>query len=90
MSKTWYPVINYKTCKECGRCINKCTHGVYDIARMPKPIVIYGEGCIQGCHGCGNLCPSGAITYIGENTDWRPRARQNKSYDTECECEGEC
>ncbi|MDF2884472.1 MAG: 4Fe-4S binding domain [Clostridiaceae bacterium] len=27
--KTWYPVIDYKLCKECGTCYNKCKHGVY-------------------------------------------------------------
>lgn len=30
MAKTWYPVIDYLTCVECGTCIAKCPHDVYD------------------------------------------------------------
>lgn len=66
MSKTWYPVINYELCAECGVCTDKCSHGVYDMAKAPRPVVVKPEGCIQGCHGCGALCPNGAIEYFGE------------------------
>lgn len=66
MSKTWYPVINYKKCTECGACTNKCKNGVYDLKEAPKPIVVFPENCIQGCYGCGNLCPSKAIHYAGD------------------------
>lgn len=65
MSKNWYPVINYDICIECGACINKCLHGVYKKGGE-KPEVVCPEGCIDGCHGCQNLCPVGAITYFGE------------------------
>ena len=65
MSKTWYPVINYEKCIECGACVEKCTHGVYKNGSS-RPVVIFPEGCVQGCHGCGNLCPAGAIDYVGE------------------------
>lgn len=68
MSATWYPVINYELCTECGTCVNKCTHGVYNKEKAPRPVVVMPEGCIQGCHGCGNLCPNGAIEYFGEIT----------------------
>lgn len=30
MSKTWFPVISYEKCNECGACVEKCTHGVYE------------------------------------------------------------
>lgn len=66
MSKTWYPVIDYEKCEECGTCTNKCKHGVFNQEKAPTPVVIFPEGCIQGCHGCGNLCPSGAIQYVGD------------------------
>lgn len=68
MSKTWYPVIDFEKCMECGKCTDKCTHEVYDQKKAPMPIVVKPENCIQGCHGCGNLCPSGAISYVGEST----------------------
>jgi len=28
--------------------------------------VINFEGCIDGCRGCQNLCPTEAISYVGE------------------------
>lgn len=72
MSNNWYPIIDYRKCTECGICIENCGNGVYDLKKAPTPDIIFGEGCYEGCHGCGNLCPVGAITYIGENTDWKP------------------
>ena len=66
MSKKWYPVINFENCIECGACVDKCTHGVYEKGAN-KPNVIYPEGCIEGCHGCQNLCPPNAIEYVGDN-----------------------
>jgi ferredoxin len=32
------------------------------------------ENCVDHCHGCGNKCPVGAITYVGEDTGWTPPA----------------
>jgi len=72
MSKTWYPVINIELCTECGTCVNKCTHGVYNKDEAPRAVVIYPEGCVQGCTGCGTLCPSGAITYFSGTSQKSP------------------
>jgi C_GCAxxG_C_C family probable redox protein len=72
MAKTWYPVVDYMTCVECGTCAEKCPHGVYDSAKAPSPIVTNPEACVDHCHGCGNRCPVGAITYVGEDTGWTP------------------
>ncbi len=66
MSKTWYPVIDAATCTECGACVNKCTHKVYNRASAPKPVVVFPEGCVTGCHGCASLCPTGSIRYFGD------------------------
>jgi NAD-dependent dihydropyrimidine dehydrogenase PreA subunit len=66
MSKTWYPVIDYVKCVECGTCVNFCTHGVYDKEKAPTPVVVFPEGCVQGCHGCGKRCKVGAIEYVGD------------------------
>jgi len=68
MSKKWYPVIDYVECIECGSCIDKCKHGVYDQKKASTPVVVLPESCIQGCHGCGNLCPVDAISYVREKT----------------------
>lgn len=76
MAKQWYPVIDYGSCVSCGSCTEKCTHGVYDSEKAPAAHVIYPDGCVDQCHGCGNLCPSGSITYRGDETGWVPPNRQ--------------
>lgn len=81
MSKTWYPVIDYNECSECGVCTNKCKHGVYDQNKAPIPVVIAPENCIHECHGCGNLCPSRAISYVGDQTQ--------RSNNSGCSCDNE-
>lgn len=73
MAKTWYPVIDYVVCKECGACVQKCSHGVYNARKAPTPAVAFPESCVDHCHGCGNLCPVGAITYVGDDTGWTPK-----------------
>ena len=75
MSKTWYPVLNYEICMECGTCYNKCKKGVYQKEER-RPVVVYPEGCVQGCHGCGDLCPVGAIEYVGDTTGWAAPGKQ--------------
>jgi NAD-dependent dihydropyrimidine dehydrogenase PreA subunit len=72
MAKNWYPVIDRETCEVCGKCVEKCVMGVFDKSSPKKPVIVYTEGCKDSCHGCGNLCPTGSITYFGENTDWTP------------------
>lgn len=89
MSKKWYPVIDYVNCAECGTCVAKCQHGVYDEKKAPTPIVINGVGCIEKCHGCGNICPNGAITYVGDDTGWTP-PNGTSNGDGSCCSEGGC
>lgn len=86
MAKTWYPVIDYTLCAECGSCVKKCTHGVYDSAKAPSPVVMNPDGCVDHCHGCGALCPTGAITYVGDNTGWTPP--NGKPAACDCGCGG--
>ncbi len=86
MSKTWYPVIDYLNCCECGTCVTKCPHGVYDVEKAPSPVVKNPEACIAHCHGCGNLCPVGAITYVGEDTGWMPPNGSQADEEPCCSC----
>jgi MinD superfamily P-loop ATPase containing an inserted ferredoxin domain len=89
MAKTWYPVIDYLVCKECGSCVKKCSHGVYAKKKSPTPVVIQPESCVDHCHGCGNLCPQGAITYVGDDTGWMPPNSEKRENETACCCGGE-
>ena len=72
MAKMWYPVIDYGVCEDCGNCVSFCRHGVYDKIKAPSAVVIYPEGCVDHCHGCGDKCPMGAISYVGDDTGWVP------------------
>jgi len=86
MAEKWYPVIDYTACTECGTCVGFCAHGVYDKAKAPVPVVINPAGCIDRCHGCGGLCPQGAITYVGDNTGWVPPHGPAQAEAPACSC----
>ncbi len=93
MVQNWYPVIDYVSCIECGTCIKNCPHNVYDKAKEPSPVVVRPNDCVDHCHGCGNRCPVGAITYVGDNTGWIPPALKvgdpvNTNPPTGCGCNG--
>jgi len=85
MSKTWYPVIRYEHCTECLACFNKCKNSVFTL-KGSVPVVVNPEGCVHECHGCGNLCPVGAIVYVGDNTGWIPPGKKNIKDESLC-CE---
>lgn len=76
MAKTWYPVVDYMTCTECGTCVSKCPHSVYDIEKAPSPIVKNPEACIDHCHGCG--CCS---EISGTNVDCRVFEYNGETYE---------
>jgi NAD-dependent dihydropyrimidine dehydrogenase PreA subunit len=86
MAKVWYPIVDYIICRECGTCVDKCPHGVYDIEKNPSPVVKNPEACIDHCHGCGNRCPVGAITYVGEDTGWMPPNGNQTEQELCCSC----
>ena len=86
MAKTWYPVIDYVLCIECGNCVKMCPHGVYDTKKAPAPVVTAPVSCIDHCHGCGNRCPAGAITYVGDDTGWTPPNGAGRQDDAGCSC----
>ncbi len=86
MAKTWYPVVDYALCAECGTCIAKCPHNVYDKSKAPSPVVKNPKACVDHCHGCGNRCPVGAITYVGDNTGWTPPNGKKETEEACCSC----
>jgi NAD-dependent dihydropyrimidine dehydrogenase PreA subunit len=86
MAKTWYPVVDYLACTECGTCIAMCPHYVYDKTKAPSPVVKLPDECVDHCHGCGNRCPAGAITYVGDDTGWTPPHREQTQDEPCCDC----
>ena len=68
MSQGWYPIIDYDKCAGCMVCNDMCKHGVYKPdPDSGKPKVVYGTGCVHGCHGCERKCPMDAIHYFGDD-----------------------
>jgi Fe-S-cluster-containing hydrogenase component 2 len=43
MAKNWYPIINKGVCIECGKCVDFCTHGVYDKSSKEKTYAMIQE-----------------------------------------------
>lgn len=89
MAKTWYPVVDYSSCLECGTCVDFCSHNVYDKAKSPSPVVTAPISCVDHCHGCGNKCPVGAISYVGDNTGWMPPNGAATKDPAQCSCAGQ-
>ena len=58
-------MIDQDKCIGCMACYKMCRHGVYAI-NNDRPTVVNREGCVEGCHGCGNRCPEKAIVYSGD------------------------
>jgi NAD-dependent dihydropyrimidine dehydrogenase PreA subunit len=83
MAQTWYPVIDRAVCLTCGICSDNCPHGVFDMAKSPTPVVIRPLSCVDHCHGCGNRCPVGAITYVGDESGWTPPNRKKPADGTQ-------
>ena len=86
MAKTWYPVIDYMECEECGSCVAMCPHGVYDKTKAPTPVVINPDSCIDHCHFCGSQCPQGAINFVGDDTGWTPPNAGQEAEEVCCSC----
>ena len=84
MSKTWYPVVDYKYCIQCGFCVAKCENGVYDKEKHPIPVVVNPDACKDRCNGCGVYCVARAITYAGDETGLNP-AEKNTDSCLECD-----
>lgn len=78
MAKKWYPVVDVLSCIECGTCVNNCPHSVYDKSKAPSPVVTNPDSCVVHCHYCGENCPVGAITYVGDDTGWVPPVLREK------------
>lgn len=88
MSNNWYPIVDEVDCIKCGVCIDQCHNQVFNLENAPKPVVATPENCLAGCSGCGVSCPTGAITFLAEDSK---RPGQSK-YCTGCNqpCHGGC
>jgi NAD-dependent dihydropyrimidine dehydrogenase PreA subunit len=61
----WHPKIDYDKCINCGKCIEYCTLGVYELEKKGKkrPVVKNPTFCVVLCTGCEEICPCDAIRF---------------------------
>jgi NAD-dependent dihydropyrimidine dehydrogenase PreA subunit len=62
----WHPTIDYEKCISCGKCIQYCTLGVYEVEQnqgKKRPVVKNPTSCVVLCAGCEEICPCDAIAF---------------------------
>jgi NAD-dependent dihydropyrimidine dehydrogenase PreA subunit len=59
---SWYPVIDYARCNNCGQCAEFCLFGVYEKSDG-KVAVVNPKSCKNNCPACARICPQVAIVF---------------------------
>lgn len=62
----WRPTIDYDKCASCGKCVDYCTLGVFELEEKDgkkRSVVKNPNNCVVMCTGCEAQCPAGAITH---------------------------
>jgi NAD-dependent dihydropyrimidine dehydrogenase PreA subunit len=62
----WHPTIDYEKCVTCGKCIEYCKLGVYELEEengKKRTVVKNPDNCVVYCTGCDAICPAEAISH---------------------------
>jgi|WetSurMetagenome_2_1015567.scaffolds.fasta_scaffold287636_2 NAD-dependent dihydropyrimidine dehydrogenase PreA subunit len=65
----WAPKIDYDNCISCGKCVDYCHKGVFEIEEKEgkkRTVVKNPNSCVVFCRGCEEQCPANAITHPTE------------------------
>lgn len=61
---SWYPVIDYDRCTNCGQCYSFCLFGVYEMDDLTGEVkVVNPDHCKDNCPACARACPEVAIIF---------------------------
>jgi len=72
----WRPTVDPDACIGCELCYITCGRSVYEI-EDDVAVAVNPMSCAVGCITCGNICPSGAITFPAMDAVWKlERERQ--------------
>ena len=72
----WMPTIEAEACIGCQLCYVTCGRGVFE---MQEGVAVATQPmeCAVGCATCGNICPTGAISFPALEAVWKlERERQ--------------
>jgi NAD-dependent dihydropyrimidine dehydrogenase PreA subunit len=72
----WVPSVDEDACIGCQLCYITCGRSVYEM-RDGVADAVDPMNCVVGCSTCGNICPTGAITFPPMESIWQlERERQ--------------
>lgn len=72
----WYPTVDPDSCIGCQLCYVTCGRAVFEMHDgVAEPVD--AMNCAVGCTTCGNICPTGSITFPSLDAVWKlERERQ--------------
>jgi len=61
--RSWFPVIDYAKCTNCGACLDFCLFGVYEKREDNSIAVKAPLNCKDNCPACARICPNNAVIF---------------------------